>query len=175
MNWYLIMKKALLILILAVATCCVDANAQSLPDVSQIKLETKEDYNATADSAALKSANYLLSMPYQKDDIKRLKSLQYLVKWMTGTPKYQFDLDESAGAFLGESDNLGMYMAALVRVKIMQPEIKDSKKVGLEATKQVLRYMQEPKNQVKIDKKVKALIEADGKCELEQTLYKPKQ
>ncbi|MBE9585058.1 hypothetical protein IM792_11410 [Mucilaginibacter sp. JRF] len=169
------MKKAIVLSLLAIAVYCSDAKAQSLPDYSQIKLETKADYNDAADSAALHSANYVLGTPYLKNDVERLKSLEYMIKWMTGTPKYQFNLDESASAFLGEDDNLGMYMAALVKVAINQPEIKDPKKAGLAATKQVLQYMSDPKNQVKMSKKVKALVEADKKGELEQTLYKTKQ
>lgn len=73
--------------------------AQTLPDFDAIKLLVKEDYSSAAEDAALQAANFLFSTPLEKNNIYRLKSLQYIIKWMSGTPHYGFTLDVQATKF----------------------------------------------------------------------------
>jgi hypothetical protein len=68
--------------------------SQSVPNFDEIRLEAKEDFNDVANNAALQASNYLLSTPMDSKNIDRLKSLQYVIKWMTGSPDYSFTLDE---------------------------------------------------------------------------------
>ena len=48
--------------------------AQTSTDFEKIKLEQAADYKA-ADAMALEASNYLLSTPFEKDNLQRLKSL----------------------------------------------------------------------------------------------------
>ena len=70
--------------------------SQNLPDFDAIKLEKKEDYNNVADDAALLAARFLFITPFDNKNVNRLKLLQYIIRWMTGTPDYNFTLDEQA-------------------------------------------------------------------------------
>jgi hypothetical protein len=146
--------------------------AQTLPDFDAIKLEKKEDYNATTDNAALQASGFLLSTPLEKDNIDRLKSLQYIIKWMSGTPDYNFTLDVQATKFAKKNDDLlGLYMAAMAKYVLENKvDSKDQNKIKLNAVKLIINYAKDEKNKVKINAEIKKAIEADEKGQLSEYL-----
>jgi hypothetical protein len=146
--------------------------AQTLPDLDAIKLEKKEDFNSTADNAALQASDFLLSTPMEKNNIDRLKSLQYIIKWMSGTPDYNFTLDEQATKFAKKNDDLlGLYMAAMTKYVLEnKADSKDQNKIKLNAVKLIVAYAKDEKNKVKISSELKKVIEADGKGQLSEYL-----
>lgn len=146
--------------------------AQTLPDYDAIKLEKKEDYNSTADDAALQAANFLFSAPLEKNNIDRLKSLQYIIKWMSGTPDYNFTLDEQATKFAKKNDDLlGLYMAAMTKYVLEnKADAKDQNKIKLNTVKLIIAYVKDEKNKVKINTELKKAIEAEEKGQLSEYL-----
>ncbi len=146
--------------------------AQELPDFSTIPIEAKEDFTATADNAALQAASYLLSTPMDAKNINRLKCTSYVIKWMTGTPDYNFTLDEQATKFAKKNDDLlGLYMAAMTKYSLEnKADAKDQNKVKLNAVKSIITYAKDPKNNVKVNGELKKMTEADEKGELAQYL-----
>lgn len=142
--------------------------AQDLPDFDAIKLEKKEDFNLTTDNAALQASNFLLSAPFEKDNLDRLKSLQYIIKWMSGTPHYNFTLDEQATKFAKKNnDLLGLYMAAMTKYVLEnKADAADQNKIKLNAVKMIISYVKDQKNNVKLNSELKKAIEADEKGEL---------
>lgn len=142
--------------------------AQSLPDFDVIKLESKEDFNTTANDAALQAANYLLSTPIEKNNINRLKSMGYIIRWMTGTPEYSFTLDEQSTKFAKKNDDLlSLYMAAMTKYVLEnKADAKDQNKIKLNAVKLIIIYVKDPANKVKLNGELKKAIEADEKGEL---------
>ena len=146
--------------------------AQTLPDYDAIKLEKKEDYDATADNAALQASNFVLSTPLEKNNLDRLKSLQYIIKWMSGTPGYSFTLDGQATKFAKNNDDLlGLYMAAMTKYVLEnKADAKDQNKIKLNAVKLIIAYAKDEKNKVKINSELKKAIEADNKGQLSEYL-----
>jgi hypothetical protein len=142
--------------------------AQTIPDFDAIKLNKKEDFNATADDAALQASNFLLSTPLEKDNLDRLKSLQYIIKWMSGTPDYMFELDEQATKFAKKNEELlGLYMAAMTKYVLEnKADSKDQSKIKLNAVKSIVAYAKDEKNKVKINGELKKAIEADANGQL---------
>ena len=146
--------------------------AQTLPNFDVIKLESKEDYNATANDAALQASNFLFSTPLDPKSIDRLRSLQFIIKWMTGTPDYSFTLDEQATKFAKKNDDLlALYMAAMTKYVLEnKADAKDQNKIKLNAVKIIIAYVTDPKNNVKINKELKNAIEADKNGRLSEYL-----
>jgi len=146
--------------------------SQSLPKYDEIKLETKEDFNDAANNAALQASNYLLSTPMDSKSIDRLKSLQFIIKWMSGTPDFSFTLDEQATKFAKNNDDLlGLYMAAMTKYVLEnKTESKNQNKIKLNAVKLIIQYSKDIKNNVKINKELKKAIEADEDGKLEDYL-----
>jgi hypothetical protein len=151
---------------------CLASFSQTLPDFESIRLERKEDFNSTADSAALQSANFLLSTPLEKDNIDRLKSIQYIIKWMSGTPDYSFSLDEQATKLAKKNnDLLGLYMAAMTKYVLEnKADSKDQNKIKLNAVKLLIAYAKDKTNNVKINSELKKAIAADEKGQLSEYL-----
>ena len=164
------MKKLIFITLLGVFSTLTFA--QTLPDFEAIKLETKEDYNETADLAALQAADFLLSTPMEKNNINRLRALQYIIKWMSGTPAYSFTLDEQATKFAKKNDDLlGLYMAAMTKFVLENKgDAKDQDKIKYNAVKLIIAYAKEEKNKVKLNAELKKTIEADDKGKLAEYL-----
>lgn len=146
--------------------------AQTLPNLDGISLDKKEDFNSTADNAALQSASFLLSTPLEKNNIDRLKALQYVIRWMTGTPDYSFTLDEQATKFAKKNDDLlGLYMAAMTKYVLEnKSESKDQNKIKLNAVKFIITYAKNEGNKVKINSELKKAIGADEKGRLPEYL-----
>ncbi|HET9056444.1 MAG TPA: hypothetical protein VFN30_06300 [Chitinophagaceae bacterium] len=146
--------------------------SQDNPKYDEIKLDTKEDFNEKANNAALQASNYLLSTPIDSKSIDRLKSLQFIIKWMSGTPDFSFTLDEQATKFAKNNDDLlGLYMAAMTKYVLEnKTESKNQNKIKLNAVKSIIQYSKDTKNNVKINKELKKVIEADENGKLEDYL-----
>jgi hypothetical protein len=159
------------IIIIIFAIFCNSSFAQTTIDYDNVKLETAADCKA-ADPIALEAATYLLSTPFEKDNITRLKSLSFIIKWMSATPDYSFSLDEVVSKIMkGNDDLLGLYMAAMTKYCLEnKASAKDQKLVKLNSVTYVLNYCENEKNNLKMSKQLKKLSEAKAKGELEQAL-----
>jgi len=167
---YMIMKNLFLFLLFGIAFN--SSFSQNLPDYSSIKLEVKEDYNSVANNAALQAANYILATPVDKKNNDRLKSIVYVIKWMTGTPDYNFTLDEKYTKFAKKNDDLLMlYMVAMAKFVLENnTDSKDQNKIILNAVKLIVAYVKDSKNNVKINNELKKMIEADDNGKLSDYL-----
>jgi len=146
--------------------------SQVLPKYDEIKLETKDDFNEIANNSALQASNYLLSTPMDSKSIDRLRSLQFIIKWMTGSPDYSFTLDEQATKFAkGNDDLLGLYMAAMTKYVLEnKAESKNQNTIKLNAVRIIIKYAKDINNKVKINKELKKVIEAEENGKLEEYL-----
>ena len=139
-------------LLLATLVFVLVVQSQTLPDVSSIKLDNKEDFNANANDAAFKVCVYLLTTPIAKDNSDRLNAEKYLMRWMKGSPDYSFTLDEDAAELAQTNDDLFIvFMAAMTKYVLENPnEANDVKKVKQNGMKTLLEYAKNPKNNVKL-------------------------
>ena len=146
--------------------------SQDLPDFDAIRLEKAGDYNAKANDAALQAAEFLLSTPLDPDNLDRLKSMQYMITWMSGTPDYSFTLDEHATKFTKNNDDfLGLYLAAMTKFMLEnKDDAADENKVKLNAMKLVIAYAKDKNNKVKVNGELKKAIEAEDKGKLAEYL-----
>jgi hypothetical protein len=145
--------------------------AQTNTNYDNVKLEQASDY-VLADSFAIEAANFLFATPFEKDNLQRLKSLSFVIRWMTGTPDYSFTLDEVASKIIkGNDDLLGLYMAAMTKFVLENKALsKDQKIIKLNALITVLNYCEDPNNNIKRTKQLKKLSEAKAKGQLEQSI-----
>ncbi|HTE24030.1 hypothetical protein [Flavitalea sp.] len=145
--------------------------AQSSPNYDDVELTQASDYKI-ADSFALQASNFLFATPFEKNNIQRLKSLSFIIKWMSGTPDYSFTLDEVATKLTkGSDDLLGLYMAAMTKYSLENKESsKDQKLVKLNSLTILLNYCENANNNIKMTKQLKKLSEAKAKGQLEQSI-----
>lgn len=152
---------------------CITTQAQSNFDFSAVKLETETDYK-NAEPAIIKASNYILSTPFDGEDMQRTQAIQLILVWMEGTNDYAFDFD-----FMDKLDNeipqTTTFLASLAKYAL------ENKDLYAEGNKSViyngvfetfLSYCENPKNNIKQGRKLKQLIKAHKKGQLQQELYK---
>lgn len=136
---------------------------------SNIKLESAADYKL-AEPAVLKATNYLFSSKFDKEDLERLYAIEFIMKWMGGTPDFTFELNENfTKPFLDDTDLLGLYMGAVAKFALEhKAKAKDINTVNLNAAKMIIDYSSKPGNNLKQTGEFKKMAAAHKKGELEK-------
>ena len=73
----------------------------------------KEDYKSF-EPVIVEMSNYILSHKVEDGSANQKIALKVLIIWMSGTPDYQFSIDESFSPFMDKNKDLvGIFMASL--------------------------------------------------------------
>lgn len=124
-----------------------------------IKLEKPGDYVAT-EPMALSAANFLLTTPFIEVDANRAGALIFLSNWIAGTKNYHFYMNGIVAEISNDKNLLSLYIAAMAKYNL---ENKNSLpaplQVELGASKIVLAYCDDPKNNFKLKKKYRKILE----------------
>jgi hypothetical protein len=162
------MKQFCLIIFSFCVSCL---SAQTLPDFDQIKMEKTSDYKP-AEPFVLQTSNYLLSIPFKKENKDRLNALRFISKWMNGTPDFSFSFTDMAEKIGKENyDLIGLYMAAMAKYTLEnKAAAKDTKQVKLNAMILLINYCENKDNDIRMSKQLKKLSEARSKGELEKSM-----
>ncbi|MGV3696643.1 hypothetical protein [Flavobacterium sp.] len=137
-----------------------------------ISLKSDDDSRA-ANKYALEAANYLLSTPYDKNDLQRAKSLQFMTRWMEATPDFSFYFDQTVTEKIvnGNDDLLGYYSAAMTKFSLENKDkAEDPGVVMVNSVKMLLAYCENPKNNLKMPSALQKLSDANKKGELIKAL-----
>jgi len=134
------------------------AVAQTYP-YRDIKLEKPADYKAT-EKMALSAATFLLSTPFVEVDSDRGGALKFLNDWMTGTKDYQFYFKGKASGIADDLSLFSLYLAAMAKYTLEnKAEAANPLNVDIQAAKMVLAYCDDPKNNFKLKKKYRKILE----------------
>lgn len=138
--------------------------SQTLPNIEGIAFKQASDYKP-AEPTVLATADYILTTPVKKDNTDRQLAFAFILKWMTGTPDFSFEVDETAvKVSKGSDDMIGLYMAAMAKYGIENPSnAKDKQLVRDNALNMVLAYCQKPENNMKMTKGLKKYAEEKAK------------
>ncbi len=151
------MNKFLLLVMMVCVTKI--ANSQLVYPYQDIKLEKPRDYVDT-EPMALSAASFLLTTPFIEVDEGRGGALVFLSNWMAGTKNYHFYMDGMAAEISTDKNLLSLYIAAMAKYSL---ENKKPPPVALEvelgASKIVLAYCDDPKNNFKLKKKYRKILE----------------
>jgi hypothetical protein len=144
-------------------------NAQDYSKLKDIELKTKEDYNKAEDKV-LECTKYILTTPMDNENTNRTNALQFLLRWMDGTPDYTFNLDETVGKIAQTSDALlGVYMACMSRYVLENKDkAKDEKDVKYNSVLLLIDYANDPANKVEISGELENLIKAKDEHRLKE-------
>ena len=138
---------------------CNILTAQIVYPYRDIKLEKPSDYRET-ELLALSAATFLLTTPFVEVDADRGGALIFLNNWITGTKDYQFHLQGFILDISIDINLLSLYIAAMAKYTLEnKTEAVNPMKVELQASKLVLAYCNDPKNNFKLKKKLKKMLE----------------
>lgn len=164
------MKRVVLTLL--VFCVVVNVYAQQVPDYSSVNTGTKAEQAVKADEVALQAAEYLLATPMDSNDNTIKEAASYLFRWMTMAPDYTFNIDEACEhMYGGDPALLPILLAAMVEYEMKHPDNKNNaEKVRVNATKGLIAYAQNPKNNVVMHDDLKGAAKADKKGKLAKYL-----
>ena len=149
----------------SVAIC----NAQDYSKLKDVELKDKADFSKAEDKI-LECSTYILTTPMDDENTNRINALQFVFRWMEGTPDYTFMLDETVGKLAQTSDALlGVYMACMCRFVLENKDkAKDDNEVKYNSVLMLIDYSQDPHNNVEISGELKNLIKAKDEHRLKE-------
>jgi len=144
-------------------------NAQDYSKLKDIELKEKKDF-AMAEDKILECSKYILTTPMDEKNTNRNNALQFMFRWMDGTPDYTFTLDETLGKLAETSDALlGVYMACMCRYVLENKDkAKDEKDVKYNSVLMLIDYSRDPNNKVEINGELENLIKAKDEHRLKE-------
>ena len=151
------MNKFLLFIFLA---CSSNISlCQIVYPYQDIKLEKPTDYSET-EPLALSAAKFLLAAPFVESDVNRTNAIQFLSNWITGIKVYQFYLQGKVADISDDRNVLSLYIAAMVKYTLEnKKEAVNPMTVEHNASKIVIAYCDDQKNNFKLRKKYRKLLE----------------
>lgn len=154
------MKKTIFLLLVTCVTFI--SNAQNFTQLADYEFESAESYKQE-ESKVLLCANYLFNNPADQAEFNRLTSIQFIMKWMTGTPDYTFEIGEEAMELTkGNTDLFGLYMAAMSKVVIdNEGEELTNDEIYTQAEAILVEYCSNPDNKMKPSKKIKKILKSN--------------
>jgi hypothetical protein len=133
--------------------------AQMVYPYRDIKLEKPSDYKET-ESMALSASTFLITTPFVEVDEGRAGALIFLNNWINGTKDYQFYFQGIVQDISVDRNLLSLFIAAMVKYTLEnKAEAVNPIKVEQQASKIVLAYCNELKNNFKLKKKLRKLLE----------------
>jgi hypothetical protein len=151
------MKKIIFIALFTLT--CSMSFGQNFSELATTEFKSAESYKP-AESQVLICANYLFSTPADQAELNRLNAIKYIMKWMSGTPDYTFELGQKAMDLTNSNtDLLGLYMAAMTKAVLENTTDKlNSDEIYNRAEKIIVNYCSNADNKMKPSKKIKQLI-----------------
>lgn len=134
-------------------------NAQLVYPYGDIKLQKPSDYKET-EKLALSAATFLITTPFAEKDANRDAAFKFLNDWMIGTKDYQFYLQGKASEIIEDRDLAWLYVAAMAKYTL-ENKAAAANPITVEqnASKTVLAYCDDPKNNFKLKKKYRKILE----------------
>ena len=165
------MKKRLLSLLTLLLAFCTYTQAQDFSALESLNFKSKEDYKLY-EPQVQECASYILAKPADDNDPNRQIALQMLVKWMTGTPDYTFEVDGTFAKLMEKNEALlGLYFASMTKFVLENNDkATDKNEVKYNSYMLLLSYCENSENKVKQTKELKKAIAAKNKGELKAYL-----
>lgn len=144
-------------------------NAQDYSKLKDIQLKEKGDF-IKAEDRILECSKYILTTPMDDENTNRINALQFMFRWMDGTPDYTFTLDETVGKLAQTSDALlGVYMACMCRYVLENKDkAKDVNEVKYNSVLMLIDYSADTNNKVEISGELENLIRAKDEHRLKE-------
>jgi len=103
-----------------------------------------------------------LGQALEANELGKVQCLQFIMRWMEGTPDYTFGIGPDFVDFCGKDLNLsGVYMAALTSAAVSEKfEDKSSEQLSANAREIFLDYCADPAHGVKPNKAVKNALKS---------------
>jgi hypothetical protein len=135
--------------------------AQEFSSLKDIKFEKPEEYAIQHDNV-LACAKFLFDTPIDQKAEQRADAKDFLLRWSIGTPNYTYMLGDPFTMLVEAKEELGiLQLAAMIQLSIENEELaKNDTELGYKAALKVVKYAENPKNNVKANKALRKMFAA---------------
>jgi hypothetical protein len=165
------MKIKLILTFLTIFSLSYISYSQDYSNLKDIVLKDKTDYPIVEDKI-LECSKYILNTPMDDKNLNRLNALQFLMRWMDGTPDFTFNIDETIGKIIKSNQLLlGVHLACMTKFVLEnRDKAKDEKEVKYNSIVMLLNYCELPGNNVNLNRELKKMIKAKKEDKLKEYL-----
>ncbi|UZR97841.1 hypothetical protein [Chondrinema litorale] len=134
---------------------------QDYTSLNTYAFESDDDYRQ-AELKIMECANYLLINPMDLEPRNRYSAIQFIVKWMGGTPHYSFAIQPEAMEITKDRPDLfSMYMACISKAALENSETTlTEKEMHEKAVDYLIDYCANEENKLKTSKGLRKIIKA---------------
>jgi len=163
-----------ILLALLLACAILSSFAQSKSQYDNVFLATASDFRR-AEPQVILASDYVYSTPVEKDNAHRESAINFIMKWMQGTPDYSFPLDETLTKIAkGDYDFIGIYIASSAKYALQKGKGVSREDIRLNSYLLALSYCENPVNNYKIRGEIRKLADAKNQDKLKEYLESKK-
>lgn len=122
----------------------------------------------------MECSDYILNSPVNviMNDLNHLNAMQFIMRWMEGTPDYMFSIDEKiTRSTKSETALLSVYLAAMCKFSLEnKAKSEDEDEVRYNSFLIFIKYCEDPAREVKQNKAIKELIKTKNEGTLKEYL-----
>lgn len=159
------------LLLLAICLSTIALNAQEFIVPKDIKLESKEDYEAQNDNV-IAAVNWLTDTHLNRESKKRKRVNTYLLQWLTGTQTVSLTLQPGLADYGSCADCLMVYMGGYAKAVIEAGNEEDKLANNVAAIRTVLQFYQKSEGAIGKNKLIQKLLKQEEKGKLEAEVAK---
>ncbi|MCP4521346.1 MAG: hypothetical protein GY827_06605 [Cytophagales bacterium] len=137
---------------------------QNFSRMAKYEFKTAKNYQEETRNVR-KAVNYLFKNPRNVEEEKRKIAIQFVTKWMIGTPDYSFMIDEKAVELTkGKKYLFSLFMMAMVKAALDNDNKTAHQQETFEHAKYILvNYCADKNNKAKPNKAIKKIIKQQKK------------
>jgi hypothetical protein len=148
--------------------------SQSKSQYDNVFLATASDFRR-AEPQVILASDYVYSNPVEKDNAHRESAINFVMKWMQGTPDYSFPLDETLTKIAkNDYDLIGVYIACCAKYALEKGKGVSRDDIKYNSYVLLVNYCENPVNNYKIRGEVKKLADAKNQDKLKEYLESKK-
>ena len=160
-----------LIGILLISLAAISLQGQDFSQHDNHTFKVSKDYKA-AEPMILEMTNFILSNEINDDSPNHRTAVKVLLLWMTGTPDYEFGVDESFSPFMKKNEKLiSIFMASLANYALKnRDQLTNPKQMKKGSYETFLEYCAKTENGVTKFKELNKALEAKSEGTLDAYL-----
>ncbi len=148
--------------------------SQNKSQYDNVLLNTANDFKR-AEPQVILASDYVYSNPVEKDNAHRESAINFVMKWMQGTPDYSFPLDATLTKIAkGDYDFIGIYIASSAKYALQKGKGVSREDIQYNAYLLALDYCENPLNNYKIKGEIRKLADAKNQDKLREYLESKK-
>jgi hypothetical protein len=163
-----------IILALLMGCAIFGSFAQNKSQYDNVFLTTANDFKR-AEPQVILASDYVYSNPVEKDNAHRESAINFVMKWMQGTPDFSFPLDETLTKIAkNDYDLIGVYIACCAKYALEKGKGVSRDDIKYNSYVLLVTYCENPNNNYKIRGEVKKLADAKNQGKLKEYLESKK-